>query len=133
MHKVISIFTIVTVLLSFSCKKYPDGNTFSIHSHSALVTNNWVCEQVLVNNSESTGFYKQYTYNYAANNSYSEYNGYTTMSGTWQLTSNDDSLIVKLNTNQVLHRYKVLKLKNSSLWLTENVNTATYEWHMKSK
>lgn len=129
----ITILSILIIFLTYSCKKYPDGSTFSIHSHSTLVTNDWVCEQALVNNTESTPFYKQYSYSYGADNSYTEMNGYNSLTGTWQLASNDDSLIVKLNTNKVLHRYKILKLKNSSLWLIENVNSSVYEWHMKSK
>ena len=133
MRNTISILTIVTILSTFSCKKYPEGSALSLQSTSARVTNNWVCEQVLVNNQESTGFYSDYNYTYEEGKSYSESNGYNTLNGTWQLVSNDDSLIVKLNSNQVLHRYKILKLKKNSMWLTEKINSSTYEWHMETK
>ncbi len=131
--RTITILTVLTILLSYSCKKYPDGPSLSIHSRNARVINNWVCEKVLVNAEESTPFYSKYNYSYGADNSYTENSGYYTLNGSWQLVSNDDSLIVKLNTSQVLHRFKILRLKNNSIWLIEKVNSSDYEWHLKSK
>jgi hypothetical protein len=133
MRKAITILSLFTIFFSFSCKKYPDGPAISFHSKSARVINNWTCEKALVNNSESTPFYSKYNYSYGSDHSYAENNGYNILNGSWELVSDDDSLVVRLSSNQVLHRFKILRLKNNSLWLTEKVNTSTYEWHMKSK
>jgi hypothetical protein len=120
------------LLFFVSCKKYSEGPLLSLRSREARLINSWVCAKVMVNNQESTPFYSKYSYAINANNSYTENNGYTVVNGTWALTSNDDSLIVTFNNNQVLHRFKIMRLKNRSLWLVEDRNTSTYEWHLKS-
>lgn len=128
------ILLAVLVLFSLlqSCKKYPEGPILSLRSREARLEGNWSCEKVLVNNQESTPFYSKYSYGYGSDNSYTENNGFNTLTGTWALTSDDDSVIVKINTNQVLHRFKILRLKNKSFWLVEDRNSSIYEWHLKS-
>ena len=122
----------LSFILLQSCKKYPNGPILSLRSREVRIEGNWSCEKVLVNSQESTPFYSKYSYNYGADGSFSENNGFNNLTGTWALTSDDDSLIVKINTTQALHRFKILRLRNKSMWLLEDRNTSTYEWHLKS-
>ena len=128
----ILLLSLVVFLTVSACKKYPEGPILSFHSRDARVAGSWAVEKVLVNSQESTGYYSKYTYSYGTDNSYTENNGFNTLKGNWAFTSAEDSIIINYNTNQVLHRYKILKLKNKSMWLIENVNGANYEWQFKA-
>ncbi len=128
--------SLLVILLSFvflsSCQKYPEGPILSLHSKESRVAHSWSCEKALVNTLESTPYYSNYSYTYGADKSYTENNGYNILKGTWELTTQEDSLLVKMSNNKLLHRFKILRLKNNSMWLIEDVNNSSYEWHLSS-
>ncbi len=128
----ILIITLLTIVILQSCKKYPDGPLLSIRSREARITNTWVCEKALVGDVESTAFYTKYTFEYGADKSYSEYNGYNTIKGVWELSTNEDSIIVRYGANKILHGFKIQKLKNNSMRLTEGPNGLGFDWYLKS-
>lgn len=128
----ILLLSLVVLFAVGACKKYPEGPILSLHSRDVRVAGSWSVEKMMVNLQENTGFYSKYAYSYGSDNSYSENNGFNTLNGSWAFSANQDSIIINYNTNQVLHRYKILKLKNKSMWLIEDVNGTSYEWHFKT-
>ena len=131
MRYIISLILIVVILTS--CKKYPEGPFISFRSRDTRVVNSWGVEKALVNNVENTPIYSKYTYDFNQDATYSEFNGFLPLTGNWAFTDDEDSIIVKYNNNtQILHRFKILKLKNSSIWLLETRNSSSYEWHLKT-
>ncbi len=128
----ILLLSLVVLLTVGACKKYPEGPILSLQSRDARVAGSWAVEKVVVNSQESTGYYSKYTYSYGSDNSYTEDNGFNSIKGSWAFTANQDSIIINYNASQVLHRFKILKLKKKAMWLIENVNGSSYEWQFKA-
>jgi hypothetical protein len=117
-----------------SCKKYPEGPLVSFRSREDRLVNEWACGDVLVNNvSGNGGLYGNHFFSFAEAGVYTETNGANAATGKWEMTSNDDSLICTINTNYVIHRFRIMKLKHKSVWLDEDVNGSHYSWHLLPK
>jgi hypothetical protein len=128
------ILIAVSGMLCFlSCKKYPEGPLLSFRSREARIVNEWACGDVLVNNASANGLYSTHFFSFGESGNFSETNGSNTGTGSWELTSHDDSLICTINGNYVIHRFRIMKLKNKSIWLDENVNGSLYSWHLIPK
>ena len=143
MKKIVVAFFVCVLALS-SCKKYPDGPSFSLLSKKERLSNSWVISKVLEDGVDKTGDYQT---------AYKNYNVIINKSGTYSLsyqvlgvvnynengnwTFNGDKTYVTLDpssNNNSNFSLKILRLKETDLWLyDENNNGKKIEYHFTPK
>lgn len=140
MKKIALLAVLLTTIVS--CKKYPEGPSFSLISRSERLANTWKIAKVLEDGVDKTSDYQSAFKDYAATVdkagtyslsykilgllSYSE-------NGNWSF--NDDQSMVTFDptsNNNSNWDVKILKLKEDELWfLDEDNNGKKIEYHFQ--
>lgn len=138
------LFLIPVLVFVFSCKKYEDGPFVSIYSKTHRVENTWTVEAAYDNGTDITNDFKTWYPNYIISltkshtyiltynlNSGVEYRE----TGTWAYTEKRTHLVFTNSANGNQSDWKILRLKEKSLW-GEHVYTTmnpqrTIELHLK--
>ncbi len=124
----------------FSCSKYEEGPGLSFRSKTKRLANSWRISSVTVNGVEQSGnpfFSKQKHYIYESG----EYNisivdpftqEVENVNGQWKFYDDDEKMAVNFaNYNGVadsLAEFRILKLKEKSLWLRSLDNSVEYHF-----
>jgi len=132
MKKIVIAF--LASILLMSCKKYDEGPAFSLRSVSERITGDWILENYLINNEDSTTFYIslvgncEYSFHITKsknqpmgtgscgnNPTYGEWglNDDKKMLGIIVYTSSFPGIFVVTNTTF----WKILRLTNKQMWL----------------
>jgi len=133
-----SLTAIIAVAVLFSsCGKYEDGPKISLASKKSRLVNTWKLVEEIQNGvvlnlsgySIVTDIKKDgsYTYTYSYTILGVPYFGTTT--GTWQFSSDKESLIMTPNGSSTASTATILRLKSKELWTKQVVGTDTYEDH----
>ena len=130
-------FTLLSVvmLLTFSCKKYPEGPAISIRSTESRVANTWKAEQVTVNGNDATSAYTNsaYTEIYERDGKYSYHSSAGNGSGTWDFQQNKKQIKRQGVSGQPSVVLTILKLKEKSFWYTYSYGGDNYVFHLIPK
>ena len=135
--KKISCFLILSSLIIFSCKKYPDGPTFSFRSPSQRIIGAWKLKAYMVNGNDSINKFSNYTAIPGMDlkdpgiNDTSGYlirggvdsNLFVSNIGLYELKNKKTELVLTIIT------YKILRLKQDELWLQTDYSGSSYELH----
>ncbi len=152
--KLISCAFILVVITVFSCKKYPDGPTFSLRSPSQRIIGAWKLNSYLVSGNDSTSKFSGYTVLPGLDlkdpgiNDTSGYlirGGidtvlYVSNFGLYELKNKKTELV--LTSTKILNplnlygplmssvaiTYKILRLSKKELWLQTEFNGSSYEY-----
>jgi len=131
-------FFIVAVIFSIafvSCKKYPDGPSFSLRSKKERISNTWNIEQYKFNGADSTSFAKnhlfnnykliinkngEYSFNYVLSLGTIKFDFNET--GTWTFSGDKKNVIFTKATGNTtaaagsIATWEILKLKEKEFW-----------------
>lgn len=122
-----------------SCKKYPDGPSFSLLTKKSRLCNTWVMDKYIVNGDDQTSFFntvlpgykievkKDDTYTSSANTG-------TIEEGKWEFTNNKEHVKTTVNSTGASTDHQILRLKDKELWLKQtDANNTIIELHLKEK
>lgn len=145
-------FFIVTIVFSvtfFSCKKYPDGPSFSLRTKTERLSNTWKIESYKFNGADSTAFVKNYLLNnyildIKKNGNYSiNYNLIIVFlsfpmneTGKWVFSGDKKNVIFTKesgNTTAAVgsnSSWEILRLKEKELWAKYFQNNDVTEVHL---
>ncbi|GDX52397.1 hypothetical protein LBMAG27_14440 [Bacteroidota bacterium] len=153
--KKISCLFILSLLINFSCKKYPDGPTFSLRSPSQRIIGAWKLKVYMINGTDSINIFSNYNiipgmdFKDPGINDTSSYlirggmdtNIYVTNIGLYELKNKKTELVLtstkivnSMNLDGPLMSsaiiiYKILRLKQNELWLQTDFSGSSYELH----
>ena len=128
------VLAIVLIAPTFqSCKKYPDGPMFSIHTRTQRVSNTWKVENYKINGSDYTSFVSSYTEIYSKTGTYSYIWGMANGSGTWAFQNDDKEIRLSGNDGQSSRVLTILKLEEKSFWYTWMDGNDKHELHLLPK
>jgi len=134
------LLIIVALVFTFAgCKKYEDGPTISLLPKKWRVDNTWKIDKVLENGQDVTSAYNAilpgYTMEMKKDNTYTDnYTGGSASTGKWAFDSKKESITMTPDGGSSATTLKILKLKNSEMWLTDNdPNTPTEIHYVSSK
>jgi len=113
-----------------SCKKYPDGPTFSIHSRTERVANTWRVDNYKVNDADYTSLVSGYTETYSKDGNFSYSFGSLAGTGTWAFQNKDEQIKITGNTNQSDVTLYILKLEEKQFWYYYMDGNDKKEFHM---
>lgn len=158
MKKILSLL-LLSFLFIASCKKYPDGPSFSLRSPTQRLIGAWGLKTYTVDGVDSINIFSNYTLlpgmdfkdpavtdtagyiirggmdssNYVTNlGLYALQNKKTELQLTSSLLVNQLNLSGPLMSNVAI-TYKILRLKKSELWLQTDFNGKSYELHYEKK
>jgi hypothetical protein len=130
------------VFISFaSCKKYENGPAISLMSKKARISNIWKVDTYYLNGRDKTTEYRQLVvrekliFFQSGEFQYSELANWVwatpEYSGKWKFVNDDEEVELTPNVSSVKTKtYKILRLKNKSLWLEERVSSdSLVEFH----
>lgn len=130
------------LFISFaSCKKYEDGPAISLLSKKARIANIWKVDTYYLNGKDKTTEYRQLVvrekliFFQSGEFQYSELSNWIwatpEYSGTWKFVNDKEEVELTPSTSTVKTKtYKILRLKNKSLWLEERVSSdSLVEYH----
>ena len=131
-----------SILLSFvSCKKYEDGPAFSLMSKKARLANIWKVDTYILNGKDKTTSYRQLVTReklvifQSGEFEYSEVSSWIwatpLYTGKWEFINDKEELLLTPYNSAIKPRTcKILRLKNKSLWLEEQVTSdSLVEYH----
>lgn len=124
----ILLSVIAIIMLSFtSCKKYPDGPVFSIHSKTDRVANNWKVGEALENGNDITENYEKWELDLTKGGNASLSAKYVILgipfeyvaTGTWIFVSNKEEISFDFDRDEADGVYEILRLKTDEMWLSK--------------
>lgn len=126
------LITLLILFLILSCSKYEDGPKLSLLTKESRLVNKWKLDSETkyieksqpVTNPDTT--YPSISANYIE---FEKHNIYYTSNDTGQWDFYDDKKNIIITLNQTKDTFKILKLKNKSLWLVFNSDTGLVEKH----
>jgi hypothetical protein len=132
------------LLLTFSCKKYPDGPSFTLLSKKERLENSWAMSKAYEDGVDKTGDYQSafkdynliFTKSGAYSYSYSFYGFYTVSeNGNWVFNSDKTKLIFDpASNNDANYEWTILRLKDEELWARDDdYNGKKLEIHLIPK
>ncbi|MBL7909990.1 MAG: hypothetical protein JNJ41_02900 [Bacteroidia bacterium] len=152
MKRISSYFFILSIVLSvtfLSCKKYPEGPSFSLRSKSERLSNLWKIQQLKFNGGDSTAFAEKYLFNnyrldITKNGKYNiDYNLVIgsllipiSESGKWVFSSDKKSVIFTKETGNTTAAigtnatWEILRLKEKEFWAKYTQNDDVTEVHL---
>ncbi len=130
---VVIIFIGLLQLSIQSCKKYPDGPSFSLISRSERVANNWVIDNYKVNGDDYTSLVNGYVESFTKNGAYSYSWGILNGSGTWVFQNNDNEIKLTGSDSHASRTLYILKLEEKSFWYYVIDGNDKKEFHMNQK
>jgi hypothetical protein len=128
----ISILTI-SILLTVSCKKYPDGPLLSLRSRSERLSNTWKIENYKINGNDFTSLIPSYTETFTKNGSYNYSWSVFEGSGTWSFQNHDKEVKLNGNDDQSSRTLYILKLEERALWYYYMDGNDKHEFHLNEK
>ncbi len=158
MKKIVGI-ALLSLLIISSCKKYPDGPSFSLRSPTQRLIGAWGLKIYIIDGVDSTNIFSSYTLlpgmdlkdpaitdsaGYIIRGGIDSSN-YVTNLGLYQLQNKkteiqltSSTLVNQLNLDGPLMShtpvtYKILRLKKSEMWLQTDFNGKNYELHYEKK
>jgi len=116
-----------------SCKKYPEGPSFSFKSRTERVSNTWSVENYKVNGTDYTSLVSNYTETYTKGGTYSYEWGIISGSGTWKFQNNDKEIKITGLNNQSDVTLVILKLEEKTFWYYIMDGSDKKEFHLVQK
>ncbi len=113
-----------------SCKKYPDGPVFSIHSRTERVANTWKVDNYKENGNDFTSLVAGYTETYTKDGNYSYTWGNFSGTGKWEFQNNDAEIRITGINNQSSETLYILKLEEKQFWYYYMDGNDKKEFHM---
>ncbi|CAN5913906.1 hypothetical protein BH11BAC7_BH11BAC7_26450 [soil metagenome] len=110
------VFAGLTIVEFDSCKKYPDGPSFTLRTRTHRVAGTWRVENYKVNGTDYTSLVTDYTETYSKDGNYSYSWGSLAGTGTWTFENNDEEIQISGVSNQDDHRLFIMKLEEKSFW-----------------
>ncbi len=132
----LKITTVIIILAALlmptiqSCKKYPDGPTFSLKSRAERVANTWKVENYKINGNDFTSLVSSYTETFTKKGAYSYFWGILDGSGTWSFQNKDTEIQIVGTDNQTSRRLTILKLEEKSFWYYYYEGNDKHELHL---
>lgn len=132
----LKLTTIIIILAALlmptiqSCKKYPDGPTFSLRSRAERVANTWKVENYKINGNDFTSLVSSYTETFTKNGAYTYSWGILDGSGTWSFQNKDTEIQIVGSDNQTSRRLTILKLEEKSFWYSYMEGNDKHELHL---
>ena len=131
------ILAIVAVtFIATSCKKYPDGPSFTLLPKKDRIAGKWRIEQVLVNGYDVTNAYNlwygsDYQLDIVKSGGYLV-SGNFPDHGTWDFANSKEDVSFISQTDKGTKTYKILRLEQESMWF-QDVDSSNYtrEIHYK--
>jgi hypothetical protein len=123
-------------LIATSCKKYPDGPSFTLESKTARISGNWRIEQVLVNGYDVTNEYNlwygsSYELDITKSGSYTIQGNFGDH-GNWSFTDGKADVSFISQAGKGTTSYKILRLESESMWYQDaDSSNLTREIHYK--
>lgn len=152
MKRISSYFFILAVIFSvtfFSCKKYPEGPSFSLRTKTERLSNSWKIQQYKFNGADSTTFVKNNLLNnykliISKNGDYSiSYNFVLgiisipfTEAGNWVFSTDKKNVIFNKESGNTTasvgsnSTWEILKLKETELWARYTQDNDVTEVHL---
>ncbi len=110
------VVLLLTLTTTQSCKKYPDGPSFSLRSRAERVANNWRVENYKINGTDFTSLVSGYTETYTKSGSYSYSWGIANGSGKWAFQNSDSEIKLNGTDGQSSRTLVILKLEEKAFW-----------------
>lgn len=140
MKKIVALFIVIALVTS--CKKYPEGPSFSLRSKTERLSNTWRFTKVLEDGVDKTSDYqsvfKDYKITINKDGTYSiSYLGFGLLSytetGNWTFNGDKTSVAFDPTSNSNSNwDLKILKLMETELWvLDEDNNGKDIEYHLQ--
>lgn len=128
----LSILTI-SILLTVSCKKYPDGPLLSLRTRSERLANTWKIDNYKINGNDYTSLIPSYTETFTKKGSYNYSWSVFEGSGTWSFQNHDKEVKLNGNDDQSSRTLYILKLEERTLWYYYMDGNDKHEFHLNEK
>lgn len=128
MKRIAFILSISLTLIA--CNKYEDGPAFSLLTKKTRLARSWVIAETLFNDEpiQLNGNIMNSVYTFGKDNEYTVQGSGSQTSfnliGTWQFVNDKEGLLVSIDGGGTT-TYRISRLKNSSLWLKEDIGGST--------
>ncbi len=128
-------FTVLSLFIILSCKKYPEGPALSLRSRTARVANTWKVEKVTENGVDFTSALNNlnYTETYDKDGNYSYSTSFGVGSGKWAFENKDTQIKRSGVSGQSSETLTILKLKENSFWYKYEDGNDIIEFHLIPK
>ncbi len=129
--KLLFVIAIIASLAFSSCKKYEEGPSLTLRSRTSRLTGEWKITKELENGSAQTfdanervKIEKGGAYTYSS----TILGQVISMTGTWELTSNDEKLKISFTSggSTSSKEYTIMRLSNSELFLEQQDGNYLY-------
>lgn len=140
MKKTLAIVS--TLLLLFSCNRYPDGPEVSLLTAKTRLTNTWIINTAYENGEEKTADFNTvfagFTLDIKKDDNYTmSYHPFSVgdynESGTWEFNDDKTHVIFRKANSSDVHDWRILRLKTKQLWAQFVDSSTTYEVHLVPK
>lgn len=124
MKKLIPLFLLAGLIISFSACKYEEGPAISLLSKKARLDGDWNLVLAETNNVDVTDLYASddYSWKIDKNGSWTLFTNGLSTSGTWKFNDDKTEIILSFDLAPTDVKWQILKLKNSHLWLYREVS-----------
>lgn len=134
---IIPVLLMVALLGLESCKKYPDGPSFTIRSKKDRLANEWVIHKVYTNDVDVTAIwtttFPDFLWNIRKDYYYELLTNGVTTEGIWALDEEKEQVIFTENGSPTPEVFDIYKLKSDELWLYRIVGGDETEMHLIPK
>lgn len=123
---------LVGALIS-SCKKYPDGPSFSLRKPEGRICEKWHMVHSFVNGNETT-ITNNFSYAYwwfLGSDFFINDTSVRGVKGTWEFSNGKKNILVTLPSLGNKLDYEIRKLTNKALWLRYHTDTSTNEFRFE--
>ena len=132
MKFILKIAFLASVSCLVSCRKYPDGPTFSLESKKSRIANVWTVDKFFINGTDQTDFYRSLIKKETmvllkeGRFKYSEVSNWAwampDYEGKWELIHNKEDIeMTPDDPNLDTKTYKILRLKSKEMWLQREI------------
>src|ERR1051326_7324165 len=104
------------MILTESCRKYPDGPMISFRSRTERVANTWKVDNYKVNGSDYTSLMSGYTETYSKDGNYSFAWGNLSGTGKWTFQNSDAEIKINGINNVPSQTLVIMKLEEKQFW-----------------
>ncbi|CAN5384044.1 hypothetical protein BH09BAC5_BH09BAC5_09910 [soil metagenome] len=130
-HIILGLIAVMAVAFTFSsCGKYEDGPSFSLLTKKMRITGDWKLTNYTSNGTDVTSVIvafwgSSYELQIEKDNSY-KMTGNVNESGIWSLGADKDDITFTPSSGTP-STYRILRLKNTELWLRYTNSNGTYD------
>jgi hypothetical protein len=121
---------IALIVMTSSCRKYPEGPDVSFMPRKERIEGKWVAEVVKYNEIDSIAAYKGHIWEFTRNYSVILQVGDEKRTGIWSTATSDTEFVIEYDDAEV-KKYEILKLTMKEFWLRDKKSQV--DFHLKLK